>query len=112
MNTATRLPPIAVAAIAYAVIGFTAIQPAHAGIKCDGQFQIVKGQGLVSTPFCEAEYFSSIARKTYGIRVSAKTLRNNINRYIQLCRTIGHDYRLTGICRGHKNPNQGNRWNS
>ena len=82
---------------------------AEAKIRCEGQFQIVKGHGSISTPYCEDNYLTNIAR-TYGWKVSARSVRHNPNLKARICRQIGHDNRLIGICAGHRPGNDHNRW--
>ena len=78
---------------------------AQAKIKCEGHFQIVKGQGKISTPYCEDNYLAAIARNTYGRKVSGSSIRHNPNLKAEVCRQVGHDYRLTSICAGHSSDN-------
>ncbi len=79
---------------------------AQAKIKCEGRFQIVKGQGKISTPYCEDNYLAAVAR-SYGRKVSGSSIRHNPNLKSEVCRQVGHDYRLTDICAGHTS--DGNR---
>ncbi len=75
---------------------------ADAAIRCKGQFQIVKGQGRISTPYCQDNYLASIARRSYGYKVSSRAVRQNPNLKARICRHIGHDSRLTGICSSYR----------
>lgn len=70
---------------------------AQAGIKCSGQFQIVRGQGHIATPYCADEYLAQVAR-SYGTRVSGAALRRSTSRKEEVCRFIGHDARVFEIC--------------
>ncbi len=79
---------------------------AQAKIKCEGRFQIVKGQGTISTPYCEDNYLAAIAR-SYGRKVSNRAIRQNPNLKADVCQQIGHDNRLTDICSGYRS--DGNR---
>lgn len=80
---------------------------AQAKIKCEGRFQIVKGNGKISTPYCEDNYLAAISR-SYGRKVSNRAIRQNPNLKAEVCQQIGHDSRLTDICSGHRPGNK--RW--
>lgn len=71
--------------------------PAEAKIRCKGQYQIIKGVGQLSTPYCEDNYLATVAAQ-YGSRVSAKAIRNNPNKKQEVCQFIGHDTRVSSIC--------------
>ncbi len=70
---------------------------AHAGIKCSGQFQVIRGNGQIATPYCEDEYLARVARG-YGARVSGAAIRRSTSRKHEICRFVGHDSRVSGIC--------------
>ena len=76
---------------------------AYAGskLKCSGPNQVINGQGKIATPFCEDGYLASVAR-SYGMNVSANTIRHNPNKKDQACRFVGHDIRVSDICAGHR----------
>lgn len=86
------LPALAI----FAVAGFAAA-PAEAKIRCKGPYQIVKGVGAISTPYCGDNYLASIAR-AYGMRVSNAAIRNNPNAKKDACRLVGHDIRVQDLC--------------
>ncbi len=95
-----------VAGAATAVLLATSLS-ASARIKCQGRFQVVKGQGKISTPYCEDNYLAAIAR-SYGRKVSNRAIRQNPGLKAQVCRHIGHDSRLTDICSNYR-PGYGRR---
>jgi hypothetical protein len=70
--------------------------PAHAGIVCNGSYQIVGGNEI-ATPYCADNYLAQVARK-YGVRVTNSEIRNNPNRKHEVCRLIGHDIRVSDNC--------------
>lgn len=81
---------------------------ADAAIKCEGQFQIIRGEGKLSTPYCEDNYLARIAR-SYGWKVSNRAVRQNPGLKARICRQIGHDYRLGVICSNHMS-DRDNSW--
>lgn len=91
---------LVVAGLAAAVVAGASGQ-SQARIKCSGEFQIVRGQGHISTPYCQDEYLARVARG-YGIRVSGAALRHSPSRKETVCRAIGHDGRISGICHNYR----------
>ncbi len=89
------------AGLCFIAIFIATTLPANAAIKCKGQFQVIKGHGQISTPYCEDNYLAAIAR-SYGRRVSNVAVRQNPSVKAEICRQIGHDSRLTEICSGHR----------
>ena len=87
-----------------AVLAMTGVpshpQPAHAGIQCEGPFQIVQGR-RVATPYCQDNYIAYVANRSYGIRVSAYEIRHNPNQKVEVCRAIGADSRVRSACAGY-----------
>lgn len=73
--------------------------PVSAKIKCNGPYQVVKGAGEISTPYCEDSHLASIARE-YGMRVSAQSVRQNPGTKDEVCRLVGHDPRTSHTCAG------------
>jgi hypothetical protein len=69
-----------------------------AAIVCEGPYQVVGGNSI-STPYCQDSYLAKVAR-SYGVRVSDAEVRENPGTKIRLCRFIGYDNRLSGICAG------------
>ena len=65
-------------------------------IDCDEDYQIVQGRP-VSTPYCRDNYLAPVAR-TYGYKVSDRTIRNNPSRKAEICRFIGSDIRVRTAC--------------
>lgn len=72
---------------------------AQAKIRCNGPYQIVRGVGEIGTPYCEDNYLAKVARE-FGVRVSARTIRNNPNRKEEVCRLVGYDIRVQDVCAG------------
>ncbi len=83
--------------LVFAILAIGMSEDASARIKCKGQFQVIKGQGLISTPYCQAEYLAAVAR-SYGRKVTGRQLRQNINLYAEVCIHIGHDTRISNLC--------------
>ena len=75
-------------------------QPAHAGIHCEGPFQVVHGN-RVATPYCQDNYIAYVANRSYGIRVSPSQIRYNPNKKVEVCRIVGTDARLRSACAGY-----------
>ncbi len=94
------------AALASLVFFISTISGAAAAIRCSGQFQIIRGQGKISTPYCEDNFLAMIAR-SYGWKVSNRAVRQNPGLKARICRHIGHDARLRIICGDHIFENDG-----
>ena len=71
-----------------------------ARIRCDGSSQIVNGRA-VTTPYCEAENLARVAG-SYGIRTSGDAMRHNESAKASVCRTVGHDIRVRGVCQNYR----------
>jgi len=99
---------VSCAAVAAAVAAAGAGQ-AHAKIRCDGPFQIVRGQGKIATPYCQDAYVGQVAR-SYGIQVSDSAIRRNPSRKEEVCRVIGHDSRIYEECLKFRNDGPGSRF--
>ncbi len=80
---------------------------ADAGIKCNGPWQVVAGSEI-ATPYCGDEYLAQVAR-SYGIRVSGRTIRRSYSTKSEICQFIGHDYRISDICIGFRYEYDGGR---
>jgi len=80
---------------AVAALATIIASPAMA-ITCHGRYQVVNGDEI-STPYCEDNFLARIARSR-GIGVSNREIRGNPNTKYHVCRTIGQDIRLSGIC--------------
>lgn len=91
---------IFVLAIAATSLGPT--MQAEARIRCNGAYQIVRGQGEIATPYCEDQYLARVAR-SYGMRVSAAVIRRSEYEKEQVCRAIGHDSRVYELCLKYRN---------
>ena len=99
MPTLRQLALAAIAAAAIAILSIVGASSAHA-IKCEDEFQITS-RGLVATPFCEDNYLARVAR-SYGFRVSSRSIRRNPNKKREVCYFIGHDIRVQDICAGFR----------
>lgn len=103
--TALRMPAAGAAlrvsaAVLAGVGGLVAVSAgAEAKIRCNGAYQVIRGVGEVATPYCGDTYLAQVARK-FGVRVSAKTIRNNPNKKEEVCRLVGYDIRVQDICAG------------
>jgi hypothetical protein len=86
-----------------AVLSFSGL--AEARIQCDGQYQIVQGNRIY-TPYCGDNYLAAVAR-SYGVRVSAATIRNSPGEKQRVCQFIGADNRVRDICQGWRNEGRG-----
>lgn len=93
MRMSLRILPIAAA-----VMLMMPVTAAEAGIRCVDGFQIVNGS-RISTPYCQDNYLARIA-SSYGIRVSAASVRNNPLVKRDLCNFVGHDPRVHQSCAG------------
>lgn len=89
--------PYVLGALAFAGLAFA--NPAEAAIRCDGPWQIVSGQ-RISTPYCGDTYLARVARE-YGMRVSARAVRNSTSVKQEVCRLVGHDNRVHDVCIGY-----------
>jgi hypothetical protein len=87
-------------ALAAAALPLALVQPAQSRIVCEGSYQIVQGSP-VSTPFCREQNLVRVAR-TYGIRVSLDAIRHSESTKADVCRTIGHDNRVSDICGAYR----------
>jgi hypothetical protein len=86
-------------ALAAAAAGMALLAgPAAAEIRCNGPYQIVRGQEL-ATPYCQDGYLAWVARE-YGMAVTASAIRYNPNVKRDVCRFIGRDIRVQQICVG------------
>jgi len=105
----SRLVAVAGGTIAAILAISFAANDANARIRCKGRFQVIKSQGLIATPFCEANEIARVAH-SYGVRVSANTLRHNVNRLEDVCQYIGHDTRIADLCAPYRNDHGRRRW--
>lgn len=78
--------------------GVIASTPAQAKIYCKGEYQVIRGAGLQSTPYCEMKNLYKVARGSYGISTTFARLRNYVSEREEVCRAIGHDHRVYGAC--------------
>lgn len=84
-----------------AALSISAVEQAEARIKCNGAYQVVRGQGEIATPYCEDEYLARVARG-YGVRISGSAIRRSPARKEEVCRHIGHDGRISEICQQYR----------
>ena len=93
----------ATAGILFQLFAGTPETTAYAGskLRCEGPYQIIKGQGKIATPYCEDGYLAQVARG-YGMNVSANSIRYNPHKKDDACRLVGHDIRVSDICAGHR----------
>ncbi|MDZ4790865.1 MAG: hypothetical protein SGJ17_06580 [Hyphomicrobiales bacterium] len=101
-----QLLPVACLA---AVAMFAANSPANAAIQCDGNFQIVRGQGKISTPYCADANVAFVAQE-YGMKVSAQAVRQNPSVKERACRLVGDDIRVRDACIGYRPDGGRNRF--
>ena len=81
--------------MALGFISITVATPAGA-IECRGRYQVIDGN-LHATPYCEDNYLARVARG-YGVSVSNRAIRHNPSKKAEVCRLVGHDNRVSGIC--------------
>ena len=89
--------------IAAAGVGFTAVQPAEAKIRCNGAYQLIPGVGPHASPYCEIRYLWQVASRRYGVRTSFAALRNSVDERQQVCQLVGNDSRVYSICQPYRN---------
>lgn len=98
----------AVAAVAVGTgLGVTMAVPAEAAIRCEGAYQVVRGD-LIATPYCEDNYLAFVARD-HGMRVSGRAIRASYNTKRRVCEFVGHDIRVQSICSGLTNEDRRGR---
>lgn len=73
-----------------------AAAPAEAKIRCNGPYQIVSGNQL-ATPYCLDSYLATIALE-YGMKVTAREMREDYGRKQDVCRLVGQDIRIREYC--------------
>lgn len=88
------------AAAVIVMAGLTA-PAANSAIECQGQFQVVDGQGLISTPYCQDRNLYHVSRE-YGMKYSFQAIRHNPSIKQEVCRAIGHDNRVYNACTGFR----------
>lgn len=92
---------------AFAIAGLAFANPADAAIRCEGPWQVVSGQ-RISTPYCGDTYLARVARD-YGMRVSARAVRNSTSVKQEVCRLVGHDNRARDACIGYRDERDNDR---
>lgn len=77
------------------------VSPADAasGIKCVDDYQLVKGYGPISTPYCEDHNLTKVAQ-SYGMTYSFAEVHHNPSIQYEICYAIGHDIRVHSTCAG------------
>ncbi len=91
---------------AFLFVATTAL-PASAAIKCQGgnQWNSAAG-GWIPSSYCENNLVASVAR-SHGMRWSNAAVRQNPAIMAEACRFAGSDIRITDICAGHMQENDG-----
>jgi hypothetical protein len=89
-----------IAAIGAATLGTA---PAEARIRCKDGYQIIRGVGLHSSPYCEIQYLAHVARRSYGVSTSFRRLRNSVDERERVCQVVGHDSRVYSTCLEYRN---------
>ncbi|MEM7620645.1 MAG: hypothetical protein AAF228_09310 [Pseudomonadota bacterium] len=74
--------------------------PAHA-IECNDQFQIIKGHGELSTPYCQISYLTEVSHE-FGYKHSFHEIRKSFFLKQKICDHIGDDIRISSICHSFK----------
>ncbi|MGI9379051.1 MAG: hypothetical protein ACR2OW_05310 [Methyloligellaceae bacterium] len=69
----------------------------NAAIKCKGMYQVIKGHGLVSTPYCQDQWLAGYARSR-GMKVTFKQIKNNPGVKAEVCQFLRHDFRVQSVC--------------
>ncbi len=91
-----KLPLLGLMIFSFLAISSSIPHPAEAGIKCQGSYQVIKGQ-LIGTPYCGDKFLAQVAR-SYGWKTSFRSIRNNASERHTICQILGHDMRINGIC--------------
>lgn len=99
---------LAIVVVSLFVLVFAALSDAEARIRCNGPYQVQRDGTEFATPYCEDAYIARVALR-YGMRVSARTMRHNLNKKEEVCRAIGHDHRIYELCLKYRNDSCGNR---
>ena len=84
-------------------------QSAEARIKCDGRYQVVRGEGQIASPYCEDNYLAQVAIRSYGVSTSASRIRSSVSEKERVCRVMGFDSRVNDICLEYRD-DRGNRF--
>jgi hypothetical protein len=82
-----------------ALLAFVA-DSAAARIRCQGNFQVTKQNGLISTPYCQEEQIARVAQ-SYGWKVTAAQVHSDPLKKVYICQALGGDVRLKGSCAGY-----------
>ena len=69
----------------------------NAAIKCKGMYQVIKGHGLISTPYCQDQWLAGYARSR-GMKVTFKQIKNNPGVKAEVCQFLRHDFRVQSVC--------------
>jgi len=83
------------------VLAWFASAPASAGIQCIGPNQVIQGQGLLPSPYCQDNYLAQVAASR-GRHVLGANIRRNLNMKVDVCNQVGYDIRVRGICQGYR----------
>lgn len=98
----TRISKFAFVLTAAALFAGMQSATADAAIVCDGAYQVFKSGGTHRSNICENRYLARVAGN-YGLRVSARTIRNKPSVKVEVCQAIGHDIRVGDICAALRN---------
>ena len=94
-----RLPNILCASFIAALFTITVPVASKAGIVCEGANQVLANGEKVVTPYCEAEYLASVARKR-GMSVTADEIRNKISVFMSVCALVSSEPEARQLCTG------------
>ena len=97
----TLLPRAFLLAVCGLPLAWFVSAPASATIQCIGPNQVIKGQGLLPSLYCQDQYLAEVAASR-GRQVSAANIRRNLNFKADVCNQFGHDIRVQGICQGYR----------
>ncbi len=102
IRTRFLIVALAAATALFGVMAPAIYSDADAKIRCNGPYQVIRGEGEIATPYCQDAYLAQVARG-YGIRVTARQIRRSVSRKEEICRAIGHDGRVNDLCIGYRN---------
>lgn len=98
LQKAFRPSGMLTAGIIFTVLASTGYSaPANAAIKCRGMYQVIKGHGLLATPYCEDKWLAAYVRR-YGVKVSFDEIRKNPAKKDEICRFLRHDSKIRSVC--------------
>ena len=95
MNACRRL---VVSAVVLSLHSATSLV-AQAKIRCQGPYQIIDGNTVLPTPYCEDEYLATIGR-SLGLNYSGAQIRADQGIKRRVCQIARTDTRAASICIG------------